>query len=197
MRFQKLVSVFLGVLFLLGAGALLANAAQEPQVTEEFSAWAVNMGGAIKSGTVYITIERWSTPEERAQLIAAFQKGAQDELLKVLQKMPKVGFIRLPQTLAYELHYAFQFPTEDGGRNIVIATDRKIARGEVMSGTRSMDYPFELIQMKLDAKGEGEGKLSFATKIYVTEDGKNIALENYGTTPVALNNIKTKIKEVK
>ena len=194
MRIQKWAVVFLGVLFLLGAG--LVNAAQEPQVKEEFSAWAVNMGGAIKSGTVYITIERWSTPEERAQLIAAFQKGAQDELLKVLQKMPKVGYIRLPQTLAYDLHYAFQFPTPDGGRNIVIATDRKIARGEVTGGSRSMDYPIELIQMKLDAKGEGEGKVSFATKIYVTDDG-NIALENYGTAPVALNNIKTKVKEAK
>jgi hypothetical protein len=50
--------------------------------------------------------------------------------------------------------------------------------------------------MKLDAKGEGEGKAAFATKIYVDDSG-NIALENYGTTPAALNNIKTKIKEVK
>jgi len=196
MRFQKLVSVFLGALLFLGAGALLANTAQDTQQKEEITAWVVNMGGAIKSGTVQITIERWSTAEERAGLIAAFQKGGQDELLKVLQKTPKVGYIRLPQTLAYDLHYAYQFPTEDGGRNIVIATDRKIARGEVYTSTRSMDYPFELIQMKVDAKGDGEGKALFATKIYVTEDG-NIALENYGTTPLALKDVKVKVKEAK
>jgi hypothetical protein len=195
MRIQKLASVFLGVLLLLGAGVPLATAAQETQQKEVITAWVVNMGGAITSGTVTITIERWSTPEERAALIAAFQKGGQDELLKVLQKTPKVGYINFPRTLAYDLHYAIQFPTEDGGRNIVIATDRKIAKGEVYSMTRSMDYPFELIQMKLDAKGEGEGRAALGVKIYV-DDGK-LALENYGTTPLMLNNVKAKVKEAK
>jgi len=197
MRIQKSLSVFLGVLFLLGACALLANAAEDPQEKEEFTAWAVNMGGAIKSGTVQITIERWSTPEERDALIAAFQMGGQDELLKALTKAPKVGYIRVPQTLAYDLHYAYQWPAEDGGRTIVIATNRKISAWEARNQPRSMDYPFELIQMKLDAKGEGEGKLSFATKIYVSEDGKSIALENYGTTPVQLKNVRAKAKEAK
>jgi len=197
MRIQKSLSVFLGVLFLLGACALLANAAEDPQEKEEFTAWAVNMGGAIKSGTVQITIERYSTPEERDALIAAFQKGGQDELLKALTKAPKVGYIRVPQTLAYDLHYAYQWPAEDGGRTIVIATNRKISAWEARNQPRSMDYPFELIQMKLDAKGEGEGKLSFATKIYVSEDGKSIALENYGTTPVQLKNVRAKVKEAK
>ena len=197
MRIQKLVSIFLGVVFFLGAGALLTSSAQEPQATEEFTAWVDDMGGAIKSGTVQITIERLSTPEQRAQLIAAFQKGGQDELLKELTKMPKVGYIRIPQTLAYDLHYAYEWPAQDGGRTIVIATNRKISAWEARNQPRSMDYPFELIQIKLDAKGEGEGKLSFATKIYVDEDSKSIALENYGTTPVMLKDVRAEVKKAK
>jgi len=191
MRIRKLAGVFLGVLFLLGAAALLANAAgaQEKPQKEEFAAWAVNLGGAIKSGQVMITIERWSTPEERNQLIAAFKEKGQDGLFKTLTKMPSVGFIRLPQTTAWQLHYTYQFPQEDGGRVIIIGTDRKVGMREAASSTRSMDYPFELIQMKLDKDGKGEGKLSAATKISLSKDGTRIELENYGTAPVSLENI--------
>jgi hypothetical protein len=198
MRFKKLGFVLWGVLFLLGAGVHIGNAGQEEtKIAEEFTARVFNLGGAVKSGTVYITIERWSTPEERAQLSAAFRQGGQDEVLKVMQKMPKVGIMILPTaTFAYTLHYAFQFPAPDGGRNIVIATHREIGPGDELSMILNKDYPFELIQMRLDAKGEGEGKLAFATKIYMTDDG-NIAVENYGTTPVQMKNVKSKVKEAK
>jgi hypothetical protein len=198
MRIQKPVSVVLGVLFLLGAGALLVNAADNPQEKqekkekEEFAAWANNLGGAVKSGQVMITIKRWSTPEERTKLIASFKEGGQDALLKTLTKMGSLGYIRLPQTTGWDLHYAYQWPQEDGGRVIVIATDRKFPPGEVMYNGRSMDYPFELIQMKLDAQGRGEGKLSLATKIGVSKDGTRLELENYGDGAVFLQNIHMK-----
>jgi len=197
MKFHKSVPVFLGVLFLLGTCVLLLNAGQDPQGKEEFTAWAVNLGGVVKSGTVQIAIDLWSTPEERNELIEAFKQGGQDEMLKVLTKLPKVGFIRIPQSLAYDLHYAYQFPAEDGGRNIVIATNRRITRTEVWNQRRIMEYPFELIQMRLNAKGEGEGTLSWATKISLSKDGQHIELENYGTTPVMLKDIKAKVHEAK
>lgn len=190
MRFQKLASVFLGILFLLGAGARLASAAdnpQEKQPKEEFAAWANNLGGAVKSGQVLITIERWSSPEERNQLIAAFNKGGQEEMMKVLTKFPSVGFIRLPRTLSYELHYAYQWPQPDGGRIIIIATDRKISAQEVRSNPISMDYPYELIQMEVNKEGKGEGRVSWATKISKGKDG--IELENYSTAQVVLQSV--------
>lgn len=194
MRIQKLMSVFLGVLFLLGAGARLVSAAENSQEKERFAAWAVNLGGAVKSGQVQITIERWSTPEERQQLIAAFNEGGQKAMLKVLTKLEKVGFIRLPQTLGYELHYAYQFPAEGGGRTIVIATDRKMSAREVSNPT-SMDYPFELIQMELDKEGKGEGRVSWATKISKSKDGTRIELENYGKAPVMLQSVHTSVEK--
>ncbi len=197
MRVQKLVLVSLGVLFFLGTCAVLANAADNPQEKqeqekpqkEEFAAWGVNLGGAVKSGQVMITIERWSTPEERNQLIEAFKTGGQDALFKVLTKLPKVGYIRVPQTTAWDLHYAYQWPQPDGGRIIIIGTDRKVGYREARSSYRTMDYPFELIQMKLDKDNRGEGKLSYATKISLSKDGTHVELENYDTAPVTLQKI--------
>ena len=195
MSIQKWVSVFLGVVFFLGAGALLASAAQEPQATEEFTAWVDQQAGVMKSGMVTIRIERWSTPEERAEIVAAIKHGGQDEMLKVVQKLPKVGVILFPETLAYDLRYAYQFPTNDGGRNIVIGTDRIIARDKVAAGSPSTDYPFTLIQMRLDAKGEGEGHAAFGVKITVSKDGSGVELESYIDTPTMLKNVKAKVKE--
>ena len=53
-----------------------------------------------------------------------------------------------------------------------------------------MDYPFTIIEMRLDTKGEGEGRMASGTKISKSKDGKTIELENYGISPVALNQIK-------
>lgn len=196
MKNQKLLPVFLGALVLVGAAVLFPSAARA-QDPEEFTAWAVNTDGVVKSGQVRIVIDRWSTADERNALIAAFREGEQEALLKALQKTPKVGYISLPRTLAYDLHYAYQWPTEDGGRRIVIATDRRMTTAEVWNQGRSWDYPFELVMMNLNAEGKGQGTLAWATKISVSKDGTRIELENYGNIPVMLNEITAKIKKPK
>ena len=48
-----------------------------------------------------------TTDEEREALIAAFVEGGQNMLLKALQKVkPRVGYIRTPNSLGYDLQYA-------------------------------------------------------------------------------------------
>jgi len=179
------------------AGFLLAGPAQAQDKKEEkpkpyrFTAFAVNMGSGPKAFTVDIVLERLSTDEEREGLIAAFVEGGQDKLLPALQKIrPRVGFIRTPNSLGYDLQYAWRFVNSDGTSRLVIATDRRINYWEARNQPRSIDYPFTIIEMRLDTKGEGEGRLAAGTKISKSRDGKTIELENYGISPVALNNIK-------
>jgi len=179
------------------AGFLLAGPAQAQDKKEEkpkpyrFTAFAVNMGSGPKAFTVDIVLERLSTDEEREGLIAAFVEGGQDKLLPALQKIrPRVGFIRTPNSLGYDLQYAWRFVNSDGTSRLVIATDRRINYWEARNQPRSIDYPFTIIEMRLDTKGEGEGRLAAGTKISKSRDGKTIELENYGISPIALNNIK-------
>ena len=179
------------------AGFLLAGPAQAQDKKEEkpkpyrFTAFAVNMGSGPKAFTVDIVLERLSTDEEREGLIAAFVEGGQDKLLPALQKIrPRVGFIRTPNSIGYDLQYAWRFVNSDGTSRLVIATDRRINYWEARNQPRSIDYPFTIIEMRLDTKGEGEGRLAAGTKISKSRDGKTIELENYGISPVALNNIK-------
>ena len=179
------------------AGFLLAGPAQAQDKKEEkpkpyrFTAFAVNMGSGPKAFTVDIVLERLSTDEEREGLIAAFVEGGQDKLLPALQKIrPRVGFIRTPNSIGYDLQYAWRFVNSDGTSRLVIATDRRINYWEARNQPRTIDYPFTIIEMRLDTKGEGEGRLAAGTKISKSRDGKTIELENYGISPVALNNIK-------
>ena len=176
----------LGISLVLLAGAV-ALAAQTMGQPEEFNAVAIvnnNLGSG--AGRVIMRVERWSTEAERGRLVAALQKG-NDAAIDALRDLRSVGTIRTPDSLGYDLRYASQEPGEDGGRRIVIATDRPISFWEARNQPRSIDYPFTFIQMEIDKRGEGKGTMSFATK--VIPRGTVIVLENFATSPVMLTKI--------
>ncbi len=163
-------------------------------VKETFTAFAINMNSGPKTATVDITIERWSTDAERDALLSILVEEkdkyrANQALLKALQKMPKVGYIRTPQSLGWDLRYARQNPMEDGGRQIVVGTDRPIGFWEARNQPRSMDYPFTILELRLNKEDKGEGKMLAGTQIYIDKKTKNLVLENYGQQPVRLNEI--------
>lgn len=173
----------------LWAAAALAQSNFPP---ERFRAFAVSLGGpgaAAGSAVVDIIVERWSSGAEHKRLIEALAEGGPQALLDALQDMKPVGRIRTPDTLGYELRYARQHPAEDGGRNIVLATDRPISYWEAVNRPRTIDYPFTVIQIHMPQSGPGEGKLSIATRI--TESGGIITLENYAAQPVMLNQVES------
>jgi len=172
--------------------------AQSNGQPERFTANAVSLSPEYGTGqqVVEITVNRWSPNAERERLVAALQQKGPDELLKQLQKNRPVGRIRTPDSIGYDLRYAQQTPSEDGGRTLVIATDRPIGFWEATQRPRSIDYPFTVIQMKLDREGHGSGTLSYATRI-VARGNNVIELEDFATQPIMLNNIKAEPKGTK
>ena len=176
------------------ATALLTSAPIAGQTAKEsFTGFAINLNGRTATATVDFAIERWSTDAEREQLLSILkeekdERRANEKLLKALQKMPKVGYIRTPNTLAWDLRYARESPLENGGRRIMLATDRPIGFGEARNQGRTMDYPFTVVEVQLDKDDKGEGKILAGTKIYIDKNN-NLVLENYGQQPVRFNNI--------
>ena len=129
---------------------------------------------------------------ERDRLVTTLvEKGAQ-ALLDALRRNERVGRVRTPDSVGYDLRYAHQSPAEGGGRRIVIATDRSIGFWEARERPRSAEYPFTFIEMRIKPDGKGEGKLSIATKVIPV--GKTIYLEDYGTQPVLLQNVHARKK---
>ena len=169
--------------------------AQTNQPAERFTANAVSLSPEYGTGQqlVEITVDRWSPASERERLVTALREKGPDELLKQLQKNRPVGRIRTPDSLGYDLRYAFQQTDPDGGRTVVIATDRPIGFWEATNRPRSVDYPFTVIQMKLNRDGTGTGTMSYATRI-VAHENNVIELENFASQPIMLNNIKAQPK---
>ncbi len=179
--------------------------AQTNQDKLEISAFAVNMSN-IATGSnaqVQLTINSWSTAEERERLITTVLEKGSDALLRELQKAPVKGRFRIPTArqpdphhlaLGLDLHYAWQSPLDDGGRRIVIATDRYIGFQEARSQPRTIDYPITLIEIRVDKEGNGVGKMAVATKISFDKKKNQIELENYSSEPVRLQNVKVKVK---
>ncbi len=157
---------------------------------EHFTAFAVDTSNTAPRGaattTVDIVINRYSSDADRDRLLEALDQG-QDALLKALQKLPVVGYLTTPGSLRYDIHFAWQRPNPDGGRNIVVVTDRYISMWEATNRPRTIDYPFTLIQLQLNKNDEGVGKASIATKITKTDN--YIELENFSSEPVRLNNV--------
>lgn len=184
------VAVALSVGALHTGGSVLAWSFGAAQTEERFTAFAINMNqaGAAASGTVDITIRSWTPDPARDRLLAAAKSSPKD-LLSAIQGSPVVGTIKTPDSVAYDLHYARQAPASDGGRRIVLLTDRPVSFWELRNQSRSVDYPFMLIELRLDKAGNGEGKLSTATRIVAEESGI-IVLENYDMQPVQLQKVR-------
>jgi hypothetical protein len=165
----------------------------DQKLPQRFTAFAANLnstriGAAAQTLQIEIEITRWSTDGERDRLLTTLKEKGENALLNELQKLPKVGYFRTPDSLSYDLHFARETPWGDGGRRIFIATDRYISFWEAVNQTRSMQYPFTLIEMHLNNQGRGEGKMSVATKVIA--EGNQLVLENWDIQPVMLKDIR-------
>jgi hypothetical protein len=135
-----------------------------------------------------IVVERWSTEPERRKLLASVKEG-QEKILDTVRDLRRVGYIRTPPSLGWDLHFAQSTPGKDGGSRVVIATDRPMNFWEVRNQSRTVDYPLTFAQLMLNKDGEGKGTLSVATKVITIANGKYVELENYDAN-IQLNDVK-------
>lgn len=180
---------------ILAAIVFAAPLQSAPATGERFTAYAVDVGSSQRrSSTSHITInvDRWSTEDERRRLVSAFTEGGPDAFLKEMQDRKSVGRIYTPDSIGYTLKYAHQITLPTGGRRILIATDRPMSYWEEVNRPLSAEYPFTVVEMRLDAEGKGQGKMTIATK--VNAFGDTIELENYDLAPVRMSNIKASKK---
>jgi hypothetical protein len=178
------------VIALLTAAAFpLTSTAQTNGTPERYTATAVNMNNGA-AGNIDITVNRWSTDQERDALMSVMLEKGPGKLLDALQDVRPVGHFGAPGNLSWDLRFARRTPLPDGGERVVLVTDRRIGIWEAANQPRSIDYPFTVIELRLNPDGQGEGKMTIATKVIPDKEHNTITLENYSKQPVQLTVVK-------
>ncbi|HEY0283910.1 MAG TPA: hypothetical protein VGC23_00860 [Vicinamibacterales bacterium] len=136
-----------------------------------------------------MSVTRWTTEAERTTFQQTLFKKGQDELLDTLRDGRSVGRIYTPGNIGYDLRYAESKALPDGGREIILATDRPMSVWEIINRPRSSDYPFTWVQFRIRPDGTGEGELFVAARIIGEEADDLIEIQDFAITPVRLQNI--------
>ena len=171
-------------------GGFIPIAAQDP--IAKYSAQVVNFDAPVGSATglLQIQITRWSTDAERDKLTnTLFEQGGK-QLLDVVSKLPPAGSVRTPDSVGYPLRYARRTTASQNIETVVIITNRALSFYELKNAPRSRDYPFTVIRFQLNSQGRGQGDVLLATKISGDSATKDIAFENFGATPLKLQNVR-------
>jgi len=182
MRILKTLFVLMCVLLLTSS----CKVSTEPgNAKDTFSARITQVSGTL-TGRLTLTVEKWTTPEERDQLFMVLQKDGSDALVKELRKK-KVGYFRLARTTAESINFAISRQTEKGLLIRLVAA-RPIHFGEFKAHTQSQQYEFGFIEFLLDEKGKGEGRILPAVKIGINKNGL-LNIESLGFEPLKLINV--------
>jgi hypothetical protein len=161
------------LLTLLLAAAIPAISAGDGQ-TEVIDATAMGTSTQLgKTVNVKVTINQYSTEADRQVLVAAFNKGQNQGLVKALQDMKPVGRIAITGTLGYDLSYIALIPSPTG-RKIRFAANRWIRFGEAYNNTQSQSFDLTAGEFDLnDAdKKKSSGVLYPASQLIINKQGQ-------------------------
>ena len=116
-------------------------------------------------------------------------------LAAALEKNSPVGRLWSSEVAGYSIRSAIQIPEQDGSERILLITNRRLGAWndswKPAAGEAASNSDFSIIELHINSKGEGEGKISLTGKIAADSAAKTIALESYVALPVVLKNVKS------
>ena len=161
-----------------------------------------------------ITLFRWSTDAERAPVLAALKApppppaapagaaagrggragrgggrgtpvlSTEARMSAAIKAAPTLGYIWGDGVTGYSLKYAWR-----AADRIVLITDRRLGAHAPewrLGQGSSPDAEFTLIELRLDAKGAGEGKTSLSANVVMDAAANTLALDGYAAAPTML-----------
>lgn len=185
---RTLIAASAAGLVVLSFVALASAQSPSPQRFRASAALVGHVPGD-RSVTVDITIDRWSTDDERKTLLKTFHEGGIPALQDALEGADTVGTLRTPDGASWDLHYAAQARLGDDGRRIFLATDTPVQLWEVYDNTGSTDSPFSFLEIRMD-EDSGQGRLARGSDVELSADGKHLQLDDYAAQPVPLQEVR-------
>lgn len=140
---------------------------------------------------IRIVVDRLTSTEERASLIAAVEAGGNASAKSVLEAAPNAGFIEIEDRRAI-LKYAYA-QTVDGETILTVVGAQPLAfLGSRMPEAKPVEgYDLTIATLYLDGAGRGKGELSPAAKITVIPGGL-VGAQDYAKKLVPLRDVERK-----
>jgi hypothetical protein len=137
---------------------------------------AIAKGTSTQMGqiiNVKVTINQFSTEDDRAILVEAYKKGQNEGLVNALTKMKSDGRIAITGTLGYDLSYIRLIPTPTG-RKIRFVTNRDIRFGESYYSTQSKSFNLTAGEIDINDsdKAKSSGILYPAAQLVINKEGQ-------------------------
>lgn len=179
-------------LYVLGALTLalplLAASGQEKKKPETYSAVVVGAGGAIGAASmnIDIRIDRHTTDEEMTEYINLLKEKGQDALRRKLEKVD-VGNIRPSVSVGTDLAIARVLQTPEG-KVIRLLSARGMSFLELYRSGRSTDYPFTIVEIRIDPDGKGAGTIIGGAQVSI--DKEILEIESLGNQYAKLANVR-------
>ena len=187
MRTRYVFSAILSLVFTSGA----APPARAQAGAETFAATAVvkTAAGAMASAPVSIVVDRKMSEAEAGRLTSAFNAGGLPALRKALVGVAPTGSIRLGSGTPTASRILIERVT-DKGRLLTIVTDEPILflGAGVASAKSKAGYDMAVLDIEVDAKGNGAGMLSPAAKVTVKQGV--FVVEDYASELIRLTDVK-------
>jgi methionyl-tRNA formyltransferase len=183
---SKIALLVVGIISLASA----AFCQEEKPKPDSYTFVAVSTGGPSggASASFDFRINRYTTDEEVQQLANILKSQGQDGLRRAMEKLD-VGRINRVGTTGTQIAVARK--RQEGDKTIItIVTPRNMSFAELYNSGRSVDYPFGFLQVTLNDKGEGTGKIMAATKIRFDKKKDKIELESFGNQYIKAANVR-------
>ncbi len=154
---------------------------------ESYSAILATSNAGAKQIRFTFTITKWATEDEIKQLGKVLKEQGQDALVNELKKLD-AGRINQVGETGNQIAVA-EKSTSGGNTVITMITARRMSTAEQSRKATHTNYPFGFLQVTLNDKGEGTGKMVTAAKIKYDESKGHAVLDPYGSGATPVTNV--------
>ena len=191
MRAQRLTLAALS--FVLVTSPLVRSQAQTPApasapaTAETYTATLQVKGDATAATTIRIELLRYTPDKDREAVEKGLKFGGYPGFLAALRQARKVGTVSTSKK-SWVLRWASVKPTS-GGRRIVLITDQPmyfLGGGSTDAKPRA-GYEVGVIQMEVDAAGNGTGSVAAAARVKAGDDGP--VVDDYGDSRIEITKV--------
>jgi hypothetical protein len=181
----------IGATVLSGALLMTPSTSDGQAAGEVFTATAAvkTAGGGSANAPVTIAVDRKMSQKEADSLVAAFKTGGAAALRKGFVGLQPTGTVRIGGGQATPTRFTLERVTGDG-RLLTILTDQPLlfVGGSAPGAKPREGYDFAVIDIEVDAKGNGSGTIAPAAKLRMNQGA--LVVDDYGVEVVRLTAVK-------